>query len=272
MGLALVAVCWPLNWFLPGLRTHLLFFPLWLGYILTVDALVLRRDGSSLASRSPRTFALLFLASIPGWWLFELLNLRLANWQYEGREAFGQLEYFLLSSIAFSTVIPAVFGTAELLHGSAWVERFRNRRVIAATPRLRLRLVLIGVLMLALMLAWPRFFFCFAWLSLVFLLDPLAYLLGRRSLLAHLERGDWRAPVSLALGALVCGFFWELWNILAYPKWTYDVPFVGFWHLFEMPALGYLGYLPFGLELYALTHLLLRSPPDLRLGIFSSDR
>ncbi len=33
-----------------------------------------------------------------------------------------------------------------------------------------------------------------------------------------------------------------------------------------MPILGYLGYLPFGLELYPLAHLLLRTPPALRLG------
>ncbi len=31
VGVLLVAVFWPLNWFLPGLRTHLLCFPLWLG-------------------------------------------------------------------------------------------------------------------------------------------------------------------------------------------------------------------------------------------------
>ena len=37
LGLLLVAVCWPLNWTLPGNRTAYLFFPLWLGYILVVD-------------------------------------------------------------------------------------------------------------------------------------------------------------------------------------------------------------------------------------------
>ncbi|NBC16474.1 MAG: hypothetical protein GVY18_04055, partial [Bacteroidetes bacterium] len=65
LGLVLVAVFWALNWGLTGLRTHLLFFPLWLGYILTVDALVLRRRGTSLLTRSPRWFVLLFLCSIP---------------------------------------------------------------------------------------------------------------------------------------------------------------------------------------------------------------
>ena len=30
---------WPLNWGLEGMRSHVGFFPLWLGYCLTVDAL-----------------------------------------------------------------------------------------------------------------------------------------------------------------------------------------------------------------------------------------
>jgi hypothetical protein len=33
LALLLLALCWPLNWTLPGVRTAYLFFPLWLGYI-----------------------------------------------------------------------------------------------------------------------------------------------------------------------------------------------------------------------------------------------
>src|SRR5712671_3530553 len=84
LGLLLVAVCWPLNWTLPGMRTAYLFFPLWLGYILTVDGLVLRRSGTSLLHRSPGHFVLLFLASAPSWWLFEIINWRTHNWEYLG--------------------------------------------------------------------------------------------------------------------------------------------------------------------------------------------
>jgi hypothetical protein len=32
-----------------------------------------------------------------------------------------------------------------------------------------------------------------------------------------------------------------------------------------MPLLGFLGYPPFALELYALAHLLMQQPPPLRL-------
>jgi hypothetical protein len=47
-----------------------------------------------------------------------------------------------------------------------------------------------------------------------------------------------------------------MWNYYSYPKWTYSVPFVSFWPIFEMPLLGYGGYIGFSFELYALYHLL----------------
>jgi len=49
------------------------------------------------------------------------------------------------------------------------------------------------------------------------------------------------------MAALVCGFFWEMWNYYSLAKWVYSIPYVHRFQLFEMPVLGYLGYLPFGL-------------------------
>ncbi len=266
LGLALIAFSWPATWHLPGLRSHYLFFPLWLGYVFTVDALVLRRSGSSLLTRAPRDLARLLAASVPTWWLFEVLNWRLGNWVYLGRDEVGDLEYVLFASLAFSTVLPAVFESAELLGTFGWVERLRGRRALDPSPGLLAGSFALGALMLVLLLAWPRIFFPLTWLALLFLLDPVVYRLSRPSLLARLERGDRRLLVALPLAALLCGFFWELWNLHAYPKWVYEipVPWLDVAHLFEMPLPGYLGYLPFGLELYPLTHLLLRRPPALR--------
>ena len=109
--------------------------------------------------------------------------------------------------------------------------------------------------MLALTLVWPTVFYPLVWLSLYFLIEPLNYRLGFRTLMERTRAGDWRQVGALFLGVLVCGFFWELWNHGSYPKWVYHVPGLGFAKVFEMPLLGYLGYLPFSLELFALTHL-----------------
>ena len=88
------------------------------------------------------------------------------------------------------------------------------------------------------------------------ILEPSNAMLGNRSLARYVAKGDWRPVLSLWVGCLICGFFWEMWNYYSYPKWVYRVPFVGFLRVFEMPLLGYGGYLPFSLELYALYHLI----------------
>ncbi len=97
-----MAVFWALNWGLDGMRTHWGFFPLWLGYCLTVDALTLWRTGTSPLARSRLRYVGLFAASIPAWWLFELINQRTRNWIYLS-EPIGDLEYALLASLSFST-------------------------------------------------------------------------------------------------------------------------------------------------------------------------
>jgi hypothetical protein len=256
VGLMLVAVCWPLNWLLPGVKTAYLFFPLWLGYILVADALVWVRTGSSIWSRSRKHFLLLFCLSAPVWWLFELINLRTANWEYIGRELFTTFQFNLLCTIAFSIVIPAVFETAELIQTFRCTNRFKSWPRMRASPSVFIALFVTGLGMLIALLVWPTIFYPFAWTSLVFILEPINYWTGRPHFLQQLRVGDWRIVVSLAVGALVCGFFWELWNYYSFPKWVYHTPGTEFWHIFEMPLLGYGGYIPFALELYALKNFL----------------
>jgi hypothetical protein len=255
LGLALIALCWPLNWCLSGLRTHWGFFPLWLGYALTVDALVFYRKGHSLLARHPAAYAGLFLVSAPAWWLFELLNLRTQNWFYLGEEAFTTCEYALLSTISFSTVMPAVFGTAELAGTWGSIRRIGPGPVLRPTPLFLRGMFAAGCAMLLLLLLWPGLFFPLLWGSVYCLLEPLNARLKNRSLLDDLARGDWRPVVALFAGCLICGLFWEMWNFYSYPKWVYRIPYAAWIPLFEMPLAGYLGYLPFSLELFALYHL-----------------
>jgi hypothetical protein len=258
LGLGLVAVFWPLNWFLPGLRTQWAFFPLWLGYCFAIDAWVLLRKGHSLFTRNPIAYFKLFLFSIPGWWLFELLNLRTQNWAYEGSQFFTPAQYALLTSLCFSTVMPAVFGTAELMSTFSWLKRLRLGPVVPLKPSTLAGFFSLGWLMLILLVLWPNYFFPFLWMSVYFILEPLNVWWKNRTLAHSTARGDWRPVVALWIGCLRCGFFWELWNYHSYPKWVYHVPFVGFWHIFEMPVLGYGGYLSFALELFALYQILAR--------------
>lgn len=113
-----------------------------------------------------------------------------------------------------------------------------------------------GIMLLIALLIWPRYGMAFMWVSLFFLVSPVNYLLGRPSLMRYTAAQDWRMVLVLFSAALVCGFFWEMWNMYSWPKWVYTFPYLNQYKIFEMPLAGYLGYLPFGLEVWALTAFL----------------
>jgi hypothetical protein len=255
IGISLVLIFWILNWSLSGLRTQWLFFPLWLGYAITIDSLVYIRKGTSLSKRSLTGFILLFIFSIPAWWIFEFLNQFTHNWYYDGRQYFSNVEYSILASISFSTVMPAVFGTAELASTFKWIKGINKRWIVEPTNQIIEIFFAAGFLMLFLLLIFPNVFYVFIWLAVFFIVEPLNYKLKINTLFDYIRVGNWRPVVALCIGSLICGFFWEMWNYLSYPHWIYFVPGVNFLHIFEMPLLGYLGYIPFALELYSIYNL-----------------
>src|ERR671912_2054843 len=234
LGLGLVALFWLINWSFTGARTHWGFFPLWLGYCLAIDGLVYWRTGTSLLTRSPRKYVGLFLVSAPVWWIFELLNVRTQNWVYVGAEVFSPLEYAFWTTLSFTTVIPAVFGSAEFFASFDFVKRLRRGPVIGTDKKTTLTFFIAGWIMLAFLLIWPRIFFGFIWLSLYFILEPVNIWLGNRSLAHWTQRGDWRPVISLWLGVLLTAFFWEMWNYYSYPKWVYHVSWGDWLQVFEM--------------------------------------
>ena len=198
LGLLLIVEFWCVNWIGDGLRTSWAFFPLWLGYCLAVDGMVYIRKGTSLLTRSKIRYLGLFAVSVLGWWLFEMLNWRTQNWAYLGVESFSRLEYGLLASLSFSTVIPAVFGTSELVSTFGWVKRLRPGWKISTSKRNVWFVFLLGCTMLALMLVWPRYFFPFMWLSIFFILEPINLRLGIPTLASS-------APKGIGARSLACG-------------------------------------------------------------------
>jgi hypothetical protein len=250
LGVALLAGGWSLAWseglVPPGWRRHT-FTALWVGYILVVNALVCRRSGACPLTQRTGLFLALFPASAAFWWLFEYLNQFVDNWYYAGLEASGGWEYFLQASLPYSTVLPAVLST--------WAWLRRQPRIdglvlpaLGAPPRLAWLALGAGAAGLAGIGIAPEALFSMLWLAPLLLLLGLSQLLLGESLLSPLGAGDWRVLLQPALAGLVCGFLWELWNFGSLAKWHYSVPYVSGFYVFEMPLLGYSGYLPFGLE------------------------
>jgi hypothetical protein len=247
------------------MRTLYLFFPLWLGLVLLLDGWMLIRTGSSIASRSKGHFLSLFLFSVPIWWVFEMLNLRTRNWEYRGDVVQNEWLFLMSAALAFSTVVPAVLEAAEVVRSFRWIGRLPHGPQLRPTARNAGILFLAGSAMLILLLVKPKFFYCFAWTSLYCLMDAVNIWRGSPSLLTYTARGDWRPVLALGLGGLGCGFLWEMWNSCSYPKWVYHTPGVQRLHVFEMPLLGYLGYIPFAWEIHALHSFLWPRAPSLRL-------
>jgi len=97
---------------------------------------------------------------------------------------------------------------------------------------------------------YPRYFFPLTWGILIFLLEPINYRWGGKSILRDWKKGSLRKFYLLLLAGLICGILWEFWNFWASTKWIYTVPFFEELKLFEMPVLGFLGFPPFAVECY----------------------
>ncbi len=251
-ALAFTLAAWAVAWsrlplFAP-LQIHT-FTPLWLGYIGTVNALCQWRAGHCPLLDDTRRYLALFPASALFWWLFEYLNRFVQNWYYTGIDTLGAAEYVLWSTLAFSTVLPAVAATRTLLGTwprlTAGLQAARPVRLPAGAGACLLALAVAGLAVLA---VWPDWTFPLVWLAPLALFGALEARAGMHTPFAPVAGGDWREVWSWALAALVCGIAWETWNAFSAARWVYAVPFVQRFHIFEMPLLGYAGYLPFGLE------------------------
>jgi hypothetical protein len=271
-ALALMLAAWAVAWGLlhtPETWRRHAFTPLWLGYIGVVNAWTWRRAGVSLLTHRPGALAALLAASPVFWWLFEYLNQFVHNWHYAGLVARGDLGYFLAATPPFATVLAAVLSTRDLLAtfprlaaglADAW-----RPPAPAAAPWLALGLGAAGLLAVGTNGAW---FFPLLWVAPLLVIWGLQTMAGEATLAGDAARGNWRPVWLAAIAALACGLLWEMWNAGSLARWQYAVPYVGGFRLFEMPLLGYAGYLPFGLGCVAAAGLVLGSGrTDLRHGL-----
>jgi hypothetical protein len=215
----------------------------------------------------PVYFLLLFPTSAAFWWFFEYLNRFVQNWFYTGPE-FSAWQYFWYATLPFSTVLPAVLGIRDWILSTHWLrKKFRNYHSLRIPhPKVLAALTLaasasgltgIGV--------WPNALFPLLWVSPLLIILSLQILTDERHILSGLAVGDWSTLVAAASAAIMCGVFWEMWNYYSLAKWKYSIPFVHCFQIFEMPLLGYAGYLPFGLQCAVIGNMLgLRSASNLQ--------
>src|SRR5574341_338172 len=220
----------------------------WSGYIFFIDSLVFRLKNESWIKTKRKEFLVL---SIFFWYIFEFYNLFVDSWHYIGLPTHKVVRYsgYFWS---FATIWPSILQTAELLQCLSFFKRLKiKKRRISSTIVISSMLIGLTSLMLPLIFQSP-YLIILVWLGFIFLLDPINYKWKEKSLLKDWESGNLTVLVSLFASGLICGILWEFWNFWATAKWVYTVPYWGDVKIFEMPIIGYLGFLPFACECYVM--------------------
>jgi len=226
----------------------------WYGVALAADAFLARRHRSLLTAR-PREAVLMLLVSASAWWALEWANAGgFGAWGYSPSDDVPRWLQQLRSTVAFASLVPVTFELAMVALAMGPLARLPRRRGLPVGPTLRAIMMVCGAAALAAAAVFPSLGLALVLSGVVALLDPWSHRRGRPSLLGCLERGDLRLPVALATSSLVWGLAGEAWNYPADPRWTYHVPYIEFWYVFEMPLLGYLGYPLFAFAVFAVHH------------------
>ena len=108
------------------------------------------------------------------------------------------------------------------------------------------------------------------WVGLFFLADPVSHWLGGPSIITDWREGRWGRFLALFAGGILCGLLWEFWNYWAITKWTYHLDFIGSiqqYKYFEMPWVGFLGFLPFAIECWAVLNVIIALGTKLHLRV-----
>ena len=223
----------------------------WSSYILIADAAVFSVSGRSRLQKAPPAFLRMAALSIPLWLIFEAYNLRLRNWTYVGVPDFwpwGLLGY----AWSFATITPAIFVTADFVQA---LLPFREQSPWKISSRAEKSIIAAGIACLALPLLLPQhvggYLFGLVWLGFVFL-DAINHQMGYPSFIGDLREGLRSRFYAFIVSGWICGWLWEFWNFWAAAKWHYIFPIFQHQKIFEMPALGYLGFLPFALDCFAM--------------------
>ncbi len=259
------AVCLILSWTLAWNRFEWFskyqihtFILLWFSLIILINALTLKRTGHCMILHQKLTMFFLFICSAIFWWYFEYLNTFVNNWYYTMDshnisiiEYIGKKEYAFFSTISFSTVLPGVLCLKDYLKSFDCLQsRLTQWQPFKIVHHKSIGSILLfsGITSLSCIALVPNLMYPILWLSPSFSVMGYLIIRKKKSVLNKPMQGDWSDFLLSALAALICGFFWELWNFYSEAKWIYQVPYVSRFYIFEMPLIGFAGYIPFGIE------------------------
>jgi hypothetical protein len=200
----------------------------WWGLLLALDARHFGRWGVSPMRVSWRQFmGITIPVSVLYWLMYEYVNLAFPQWRYRG-DLEGRPLQAAFGFVSFATVVPILIEFYWWFAGPQ--PRFTAARRGAAIW------VAVGIALLAAPFITGHFWISQgAWLAPALVLLPFA---------------GWPTASAVPAG-LLSGFLWELLNYWSFTKWEYTIH-PDWPRLFEMPLLGYLGFVPFAFSTLAV--------------------
>ena len=205
-------------------------------------------------------------ASVSGWMLYEYLNFYVnLNWYYPfshqltGDKNNDQV-FLLYSIIGSSGLLPMAFEWYDLMLTVPWLSNRFDAGVKYTMPTGRKIVLLIVALAGISCLGLFSLQIFYLWLWPLIIISIVLSFLKVWTPFTPIKAGNWTPLLIFALAYLVQGFVMEGWNyfsavhengeaVRTYTPayWAYKFPYVDGYEIFEMPVLGFLGYLPFSL-------------------------
>jgi len=233
----------------------------WWGILILIDEWNFRRRGLSLWRGGAVRFAFVTVPLSAIFWIFfEMLNVASPQWRYRGGLA-GVGAKVLYGFVSFATVIPIVVEFYRLIAGE-----FSLPQALTNTLRSYSKvLALAGVALTLIPLVNHRF-----WLNQGMWLAPaLLFLSAAPEQLAPVTpsaQRPGRVALNIGVAGLAAGLVWEALNWLSRTHWEYLI--LPSWpHLFQMPWLGYIGFIPFAFTALVVYVLSRRIPASAHAGM-----
>jgi len=248
----------------PKFITNWTLLPLFWGAIIFFDGIVYyRTGGKSIINQRPQTLVAIAVCSIGGWAYFEYLNFFVKeNWYYPRGDMISTEQFMIYSLLGSSALLTIAFELYMLLESFPKLAvKYTQGPKLVVSKKIWKIILFSSLLIMFLISIFPDELFFFIWLAPLLVFLSILELLDIWTPFTPIQKsGNWSPFALMCLTYLIQGFFHEFWNyfsashlpggeIITYNPgfWMYSVPYVNVLHVFEMPLLGFFGYLPFGL-------------------------
>ena len=264
----------------PKIIINFAVIPLFWGFTFILDGIVYKRTGgNSLIEKNPQGMFAVGMASISGWLLFEYIGFFIGeNWIYPKSDLVGVSQFYAYAIIGSAGLFPMLFEWYSFLNSFEKIRiRYTKGPKISFSKTIQIIILIFGLISLFVVSFQPDTFFFLIWISPILIVGSLLSIIGIWTPFTPIAKsGDWSYIALIALSEVIAGFSCEMWNYFSASHnangvietfnpdyWIYSIPYVNVFHIFEMPILGYFGYLPFGVFAwlwYILFSFLLKTP------------